>query len=110
MKTMLVYVTTSSPDEARRIGQILVEKRLAACVNILAPIQSIYRWQDKIQSEPETPFIAKTTEESFDQLEQEVRANHSYSNPCIVGLPIVKGSLAFLQWIIQETGPRGASA
>ncbi|MBL8022417.1 MAG: divalent-cation tolerance protein CutA [Leptospirales bacterium] len=110
MKTVLVYITTSSQEEAGRIGRILVEKRLAACVNILAPIQSLYRWEGKIQNETEIPFLAKTTPELFELLAQEVRSNHSYSNPCIVALPIERGSMPFLEWIIKETGPEIASA
>lgn len=100
---MFVYVTCTSPDEARTIGTLLVEKRLAACVNILSPIESIYRWEGQIQNERETPFIAKTTEERFAELKEVVLANHRYTNPCVIGLPIEKGADAFLQWVRSET-------
>jgi len=103
MKTLFVYVTTSGLEEASRIAGILVERRLAACVNILSPIQSIYRWEGSVHNEQEIPFIAKTTEEHFEDLMRAIRSAHSYTNPCIVALPIERGSLPFLKWIEDET-------
>ncbi len=88
MKTVFVYVTTSSPEEARTLGNLVVENRLAACVNILPPVESIYRWEDKVQTERETVFIAKTTEGRFGALKDLILANHRYTNPCIVALPV----------------------
>jgi periplasmic divalent cation tolerance protein len=103
MKTVFVYVTTTSPEEARKLGHLAVENRLAACVNILPPAESIYRWEDKIQTERETVFIAKTTEERFGALKELILANHRYTNPCVVALPVEQGAESFLQWVRSET-------
>ena len=103
MKTVFVYVTSSSPEEARKLGHMIVENRLAACVNILPPVESIYRWEDKIQMERETVFVAKTTEERFGALKEMILANHRYTNPCVVALPVEHGAESFLQWVRSET-------
>lgn len=100
---LLVYMTAASPEEARTIGDALVTGRLAACVNILGPVQSLFRWKGQVQSETETAFIAKTTQERLDGLTAEVRRLHSYEVPCIIALPILGGDTAFLDWIASET-------
>ncbi len=100
---VLVYMTASSTDEARTIGDALIEQRLAACVNILGPIQALFRWNGAVQNETETVFLAKTTEERLEALTEEVKRLHSYEVPCIVALPIVGGSADFLEWITTET-------
>lgn len=101
---VIVYMTASSTLEAQSIGAALVEKRLAACVNILGPIDSMFRWDGAVQSETEIAFIAKTTEQHLDDLIHQVTQLHSYDTPCIVALPITSGSTAFLEWIKKETG------
>jgi periplasmic divalent cation tolerance protein len=103
MTPLFVYITTSGPEEARKIGTTLVEMRLAACVNILPPVESIYHWKGAIARETETVFIAKTRQDLFGRLSETVRSLHSYTNPCIVGLPIKEGSAEYLQWIADET-------
>lgn len=100
---VLVYMTASSEDEARTIGNTLIEKRLAACVNILGSAQSLFRWNGSIQSENEIAFIAKTTQERMAALIAEVKHLHSYEVPCIVALPILAGNSDFLEWITRET-------
>ncbi|GFM37619.1 divalent-cation tolerance protein CutA [Desulfovibrio psychrotolerans] len=100
---LLVYMTAASPEEARTIGDALVAGRFAACVNILGPVQSLFRWKGAVQSETETAFIAKTTQERLDGLTAEVRRLHSYEVPCIIALPILGGDAAFLDWIVSET-------
>lgn len=99
----LIYITTESPDEARAIGAALVEARLAACVNILGPVTSMYRWQGAVAEAEETALIAKTRADLVDALTSFVLEMHSYSCPCIVALPIVGGNPEFLQWIATET-------
>lgn len=103
MKFVFVYITAGSLKEARKIGRALVTGRLAACINIQAPIRSIYRWRRKLQEEAEWVLIAKTRAERVPALIRKVKALHSYEVPCIVALPILKGNPAFLRWIGEET-------
>jgi len=103
METKFIYVTTSDMHEAKKIGRLLVEKRLAACVNILSAIESLFWWEDGIQEAGEAAFIAKTTEERVPELIETVKANHSYECPCVVTLSIEAGNPDFLKWIADET-------
>lgn len=102
MKVNLIYITAGDRDEARRIGKILVTQRLAACVNILDNMNSMYVWKDELQDDTETVLIAKTTEEKVPALIDAVKAAHSYECPCIVCLPIVGGHTDFLNWIAEQ--------
>jgi periplasmic divalent cation tolerance protein len=95
-------MTTGSIDEARRIGKDLVERRLAACINIIGPMTSIFRWEGRLQEEQETVLIAKTTEARLAQLMDRVKATHSFDCPCIVSLPVENGNPAFLEWVAAE--------
>jgi periplasmic divalent cation tolerance protein len=105
MKTAycLAYMTAANATEARRIGQALVRERLAACINVLGPVESIYRWKGRIERGREVAFIAKTRVARQKRFVARVRALHSYENPCVVFLPIEGGSAAFLEWIGAET-------
>ena len=96
---LMTYVTAADLDEARRIAKTLVTERLAACVNILGQIESVYHWEGEVQSSGEAVFLAKTTEAHFDALVERVRELHSYELPCIVAMPLVRGEAAFLGWI-----------
>ena len=102
MAVHFVYMTASSNKEAQKIGKALVESRLAACVNILDNMQSIYRWEEKVQQDAEVVLIAKTTESLVSQLIDKVKSLHSYDCPCIVSLPVVNGYQPFLEWIAEE--------
>jgi periplasmic divalent cation tolerance protein len=106
-KFVLIYSTYSAPAEAERIGEALIDLGLAACVNILPAITSIYVWEGKRQKESETAMLIKTREALIDKVIAEVRAQHSYDNPALLVLPIVDGSRAFLDWIATETADRG---
>ncbi len=99
MKPFFVYVTTADKDQARAIGRHLVQSRLAACVNILDNMNSMYYWQDKFQDDQESVLIAKTTQDRLQDLIDAVREKHSYDCPCIVAIPITNGNPAFLEWI-----------
>ena len=103
MEPIFVYMTASSAEEARRIGRALVEARLAACVNILDAMTSYYWWQGKIEEGQEAVLIAKTTRARIEALTARVKSLHSYSVPCVVGLPIAGGNQDFLDWIGAET-------
>ena len=90
--------------QAERIAGTLVDERLAACVNILGGVRSIYRWRGAVERADEVAMIAKTTEALFGLLAARVRALHSYDTPAIVAWPIVAGDAAYLDWIGAETG------
>ena len=103
---LLVSITTSSSEEADRIAKALVQERLAACVNIVPAITSIYRWQGEVHRDSEVLLIAKSRPELFESLAARVKALHSYEVPEIIALPIVAGSKAYLNWI-DESVKRG---
>jgi len=102
-----LLVLTNCPDAAvaDRIARTLVEQRLAACVNQLAPAQSIYRWNGAVERATEIPLLIKTTGERYPELEQTLRSLHPYSVPEIIALPIVQGLSAYLRWLADETQP-----
>ncbi|OGB88599.1 dihydroorotate dehydrogenase [candidate division WOR-1 bacterium RIFCSPLOWO2_02_FULL_46_20] len=102
-----VYITTKDKAEARKIGRVLVESRLAACVNIIDKMESIYWWQGKIEQGNEAVLIAKTKEMLMPKLIAKVKALHSYECPCIVALPVSNGNKQFLEWIENETQNSG---
>jgi periplasmic divalent cation tolerance protein len=100
---IVVLVTCGSEEESLKIANALVEDHLAACVNLVAPIRSIYRWEGKIWDEKEWLLIIKTQKHRFEELERKVKSLHSYSVPEIISLPITEGSLAYLNWIRENT-------
>ncbi|MBW1695956.1 MAG: divalent-cation tolerance protein CutA [Deltaproteobacteria bacterium] len=99
MKINFVYITVGSMQEAEVIGKALVESKLAACVNIIDKMSSIYMWQGKLQQDNEVIVIAKTVEAKIPQIVDRVKSLHSYECPCIVSLPVSGGNQAFLDWI-----------
>ncbi|MGV8118398.1 MAG: divalent-cation tolerance protein CutA [Candidatus Xenobiia bacterium LiM19] len=98
----VVYVTCSTKEEARKVAMPLVEKRLAACVNTVPLVESLYWWEGKLETAEEVLLIIKTKEKILDSLILEVKKNHSYTVPEIVALPIVEGNRDYLQWIENE--------
>jgi len=106
-KLVLIYSTYASPAEAERIGEMLIDRGLAACVNIFPGMTSIYVWEGKRQRETETAMIIKTRAAAAAKVIAEVRAQHSYSNPALIVLPIVEGSSDFLSWIAAQTAKAG---
>jgi len=102
MKFKLIYVVAKDEGEAKKIGRILVEERLAACVNIF-PIQSVYRWKGKVEESREVGMFAKTKEELVDEVIKRLKELHSDEVPCVVCLGIEKGNEDFLEWIGKET-------
>ncbi|HSE30393.1 MAG TPA: divalent-cation tolerance protein CutA [Pyrinomonadaceae bacterium] len=99
---IVVLITAPNREEAIRLADMLVGAHLAACVQILPEMESVYRWQGRIEREPEFLLIVKTTRARFEELEREVRALHSYDTPEIVALPIVAGSEPYLRWLTEE--------
>ena len=100
-----LVVLTNLPDRtaAEKLAASLIEQRVAACVNILAPCRSVYRWQGAVQNDEEHPMLIKTTTERYAALEAAIRAAHPYDLPEIVALPIERGLPAYLNWIATET-------
>jgi periplasmic divalent cation tolerance protein len=94
-----VMMTAGSREEAARLAEMLVGARLAACVQILPEIESVYRWQGEVRREPEVLLLAKTTRARFPSLEREVRALHSYETPEIIALPVTDASAPYLEWL-----------
>ena len=102
-KEIVVLITTPSLKEARTIGRKLVEEKLAACVNIIPQIASLFHWQGKICRERESLMVIKTQRSCFDRLVKRVKSLHSYSVPEIIALPIIRGSKDYLRWIRTAT-------
>jgi periplasmic divalent cation tolerance protein len=95
----VVLTTTASEEEARKIARALVRERQAACVNIIPKIESIYRWQDKVEEAREYLLLIKTTESAFPHLQEKLKALHSYELPECVALTMTAGSPSYLKWI-----------
>lgn len=104
MNTVLL-VLTNLPDQASadRLAAALVDARLAACVNILAPCRSVYRWKDAVEHADEIPLLIKTTEAGYAALEAAIRAQHPYDVPEIIAIPVARGLPDYLAWVAAET-------
>lgn len=101
---LTVYVTTKDEQEARRLGRLAVERRLAACANVVPAMHSIYQWEDRVVEHPEAIVFFKTDESKLEQLTAVLTEHHSYSVPCIVAWPIAGGNRAYINWISAEVG------
>ena len=99
MDFAIILTTASGEEEGRSIANTLVEKRLAACVNIIPKISSVYRWEGQIQSETEVLLLIKTTKDLEAEVYREVQAVHSYDTPELITLPITNGSEPYLDWL-----------
>ncbi|HEX7771920.1 MAG TPA: divalent-cation tolerance protein CutA, partial [Pyrinomonadaceae bacterium] len=104
---IVVFMTAANGEEATRLADMLVGAHLAACVQILPEMESVYRWQGKIERQSEVLLLAKTTRAKFDDLEREVCALHSYNTPEIIAVPVLAGSGPYLDWLKQATDPHG---
>ena len=103
MSVVSVYAVFANAEEAERIGRAIVEERIAACVNILGPIRSIYRWQDTVESADEVAAIFKTANHQVDALITRIAGLHSYDVPCIVTWPIDKVLRNYSDWVEDST-------
>ena len=101
----VLLVLTNLPDRpaAEKLAEVLVSEGLAACVNVLAPCRSVYRWKGALQNDEEIPVLIKTTVARYPALEAAIRANHPYELPEIVALPVERGLAAYLDWVSEET-------
>ncbi|HYR35400.1 MAG TPA: divalent-cation tolerance protein CutA [Burkholderiales bacterium] len=103
MATLLVLTNLPDRAAAERLADTVVQNNLAACVNILAPCRSVYRWKGAVQHDEEHPMLLKTTAERYPALEQALRAGHPYELPEIIAVPIQQGLPAYLEWVASET-------
>ena len=102
-----ILVMTNFPDKkgAVALAEALIDQHLAACVNVLSPCTSIYRWQGKVESADEIPVLIKTLRQHYDRVEQLIKMMHPYELPEVIMVPILNGLPAYLQWIANETQP-----
>ena len=103
MNTLLVITNLPERAAAEKLADALVAKRLAACINILAPCRSVYRWHGAVQHDEEHPVLIKTTRAAYAELEAQIRAHHPYELPEIIAVPIERGLPAYLDWVAAET-------
>lgn len=103
MSTLLVLTNLPDRAAAERLADALIEKRVAACVNILAPCRSVYRWKGAVQHDEEHPLLIKTTSARYAALETAIRAAHPYELPEIIAVPIEGGLPEYLAWVGAET-------
>ena len=104
---VVIFVTAASRHEGMHIARHLVETKLAACVNISHPVESVYRWEGKIADEKELLLIIKSTRELFPEIEAEISKIHSYQTPEIICLPVIDGSRNYLQWVSDSVKSAG---
>lgn len=105
MEVLLVLTNLPDAASAEQVARAVVEKQVAACVNRLAPCQSVYRWKGAVQCDEEHPLLIKTTRERYAELEAVIRSVHPYELPEIIALPVTAGLPAYLDWVAQETCP-----
>lgn len=103
----MLLVITNLPDQAsaEALARQLIDDRVAACVNILAPCRSVYRWQGAVETASEVPMLIKSTLERYSDLEAAIRARHPYELPEIIAVPVTAALPAYLAWVTAETGP-----
>lgn len=109
-EAIVVLITAPSREEGSRLAEMLVGSRLAACVQLMPEMESVYHWQGAVHRDPEILLIVKTTRARFAELEQQVRALHSYQTPEIIALPIVESSALYLSWLVENVGNRAKAA
>lgn len=105
METLLVLTNLPDRPSAERLARSLVEARLAACINILAPCDSVYEWNGKLEHAQEHPMLIKTARDRYAPLEAAIRAGHPYELPEIIAVPLAAGLPAYLGWVLAQTRP-----
>lgn len=110
MTDLLLVLTTAPQDEAERLARTLVDERLAACVNIHAPMTSVYRWKGAVETDAEQQLVIKTTRDRLEAVVSTLLALHSYELPELLVVPVATGSEAYIEWVKRETSPREPQA
>jgi periplasmic divalent cation tolerance protein len=103
----IVFCTVANHEEARSIARILIDKKLAACCNIVQGVRSVYCWKGEVEESDESLMLIKTTEKKYEQLEKEIKMIHSYSVPEIIATKLETGSSAYVDWIIECVDKQG---
>jgi periplasmic divalent cation tolerance protein len=98
-----VTTTVGSRDDARRLARLLVDEHLAACVQVVGPIESTYRWRGAVQTEAEWLLVAKTTADRYDAIEARLVEEHPYDVPEVLAVPVTDGNETYLDWVVAET-------
>ncbi|MBS0347827.1 MAG: divalent-cation tolerance protein CutA [Proteobacteria bacterium] len=104
-ETLLVFTNLPDADAANTLAALLIERRLAACVNILAPCTSVYRWQGAVETASEVPLLIKTTRARYAELQAAVQEAHPYELPELIAVPVTDGLPGYLAWVAAETKP-----
>ena len=99
-EALVVITTTETKEDAERLAHLLVERELAACVQLLPQITSIYRWQGKVEQASESLLLIKTTRQAYPRLEAAIKESHSYQTPEIIALPVEAGTNDYLNWLM----------
>ena len=102
-KDVLVVLVTCPPDKAQAIAGALVEERVAACVNVVPSLLSVYRWKGAVHNDSEALLIAKTTKDRFEALKQAVLKHHPYELPEVIAIPVDRGHTPYLEWVIESS-------
>ena len=102
---VVVVSTTDSAEEAERLARVVVEQRVAACVQVVGPVRSAFRWEGTVSVETEWQLVAKTAADRVDDLTALLEGEHSYDVPEVVATPVIGGSAAYLAWVVDETRP-----
>ena len=105
MSAVLVLTTMSASEDAGALARTLVEERLAACVNVLSPMQSTYRWRDQVEVEPERQLVIKTSQDRLIDLQNRLVALHPYEVPEFLVIAVTGGTEAYLTWLREQTQP-----
>ncbi len=103
---LVVITTTETTEDAERLAALLVERELAACVQLLPQITSVYRWQGNVEQANESLLFIKTTREAYPQLEAAIKEHHSYQTPEIIALPVEAGMAGYLDWLNASVRPQ----
>jgi periplasmic divalent cation tolerance protein len=103
----VLYITAANADDAARIGRTLVEERICACANVIAPVRSFYLWEGRLQDEQEAVLIAKTVTGKVEAATARIKELHAYEVPCVVALPVDGGNAEFLDWVVRQAGYAG---
>lgn len=101
-KYIQVLTTTDKKEEAEKIARALLDGKAAACIQILPPMESVYRWKNKVETSREWLCLIKSREDCYEKIERIIRENHSYEIPDIIAFPIISGSREYLAWLDQE--------
>lgn len=110
IRPALLYVAASDRAEALAIGRTLVEERLAACVNVLDGMTSVYRWKDAVEEAREAVLLVKTSADRFDAASARILELHSYETPCVLEIPLGRGAPDYVAWLLAGSTPAAAAA